>query len=80
MPEVTRPDRTIYSEAVRQALVILWEAVDRIRGKRLKAILPRSSRSWSGMVISRLIRKSVNSSGMPVRRLSTDCSHRSEAG
>jgi hypothetical protein len=32
--------RTIYSEAVREALVILWEAADRICSKRLKAILP----------------------------------------
>src|SRR5512135_19982 len=32
--------RGIYSEAVREALVILWEAADRICGKRLKAILP----------------------------------------
>ena len=40
MPKATRPGRTIYSEAVRQALVVLWEASDRICGKRLKAILP----------------------------------------
>ena len=32
--------RRIYDEAVREALVILWEAADRICGKRLKAILP----------------------------------------
>ena len=32
--------RQIYSEAVRETLVILWEAADRICGKRLKAILP----------------------------------------
>ncbi len=30
----------IYNEAVRQALVVLWEAADRICGKRLKAMLP----------------------------------------
>jgi hypothetical protein len=35
---VTR-DR-IYDEAVRQALVILWEAADRICGKRLKVMIP----------------------------------------
>jgi hypothetical protein len=29
-----------YDEAVRQALIVLWEAADRICGKRLKAILP----------------------------------------
>jgi hypothetical protein len=34
------PGRRIYSEAVREALVVLWEAADRICGKRLKAILP----------------------------------------
>lgn len=33
------PRRT-YDEAVRQALIILWEAADRICGKRLKAVLP----------------------------------------
>lgn len=30
----------LYDEAVRQALVILWEAADRLCGKRLKALLP----------------------------------------
>ncbi len=32
--------RLIYSEAVREAIIVLWEAADRICGKRLKAILP----------------------------------------
>jgi Integrase core domain len=32
--------RRTYDEAVRQALVVLWEAADRICGKRLKAVLP----------------------------------------
>lgn len=30
----------LYDEAVRQALIVLWEAGDRICGKRLKALLP----------------------------------------
>ena len=30
----------IYDEAVRQALILVWEAADRICGKRLKAALP----------------------------------------
>ena len=30
----------IYDEAVQEALVVLWEASDRICGKRLKALLP----------------------------------------
>ena len=32
--------RRVYDEAVREALVIVWEAADRICGKRLKVILP----------------------------------------
>jgi hypothetical protein len=32
--------RHTYDEAVRQALIVLWEAADRICGKRLKAVLP----------------------------------------
>ena len=35
-----RPRKRIYNEAVRQALALLWEAADRICGKRLKALLP----------------------------------------
>lgn len=35
------PGRKIYNEAVREALVVVWEAADRICGKRLKAILPQ---------------------------------------
>src|SRR5262245_46692857 len=33
-------DRRTYDEAVREALTVLWEAADRICGKRLKAVLP----------------------------------------
>ena len=39
-PEVVVVDRRTYGEAVRQALTVLWEAADRICGKRLQAILP----------------------------------------
>lgn len=38
-PRSTR--RLIYDEAVREALIVAWEASDRICGKRLKAVLPR---------------------------------------
>jgi len=31
----------IYREAVKEALIVLWEAADRICGKRLKALLPQ---------------------------------------
>jgi hypothetical protein len=40
VPQPPRPRRRIYNEAVRQALGLLWEAADRICGKRLKALLP----------------------------------------
>jgi hypothetical protein len=33
----SRPQRRLYDEAVREALIVLWEASDRICGKRLKA-------------------------------------------
>ena len=36
---VVKPGRT-YDEAVREAVIVLWEAADRICGKRLKAVLP----------------------------------------
>ena len=36
-----RPGRNrLYDEAVRQVLIVLWEASDRLCGKRLKALLP----------------------------------------
>jgi hypothetical protein len=45
-----RSRKPIYDEAVRQALVQLWEAADRICGKRLKALLPILIESWSATV------------------------------
>src|SRR3954468_2738949 len=35
-----RSDKRIYNAAVREALILLWEAADRICGKRLKALIP----------------------------------------
>ena len=35
-----RPSRRIYDEAVREALVTIWEAADRICGKRLRVAVP----------------------------------------
>jgi hypothetical protein len=35
-----RPERRVYDVAVREALVVLWEAADRICGKRLKPLIP----------------------------------------
>lgn len=40
-PTVVRPNSNrVYDEAVRQGLVVLWEAADRIGGKRLRALIP----------------------------------------
>ena len=39
MPLCSDRERRIYNEAVVTALTILWEAADRICGKRLKAVL-----------------------------------------
>lgn len=36
----TRPGRRIYDEAVRTALVVLWESSDRLCGKRLRPLIP----------------------------------------
>ena len=35
-----RARNRLYNEAVRQALTMLWEAADRVCGKRLKALIP----------------------------------------
>ena len=37
---IARPRARLYDEAVRQALIVLWEASDRICSKRLKALIP----------------------------------------
>src|SRR6185437_6038466 len=39
-PASRRTRRRIYDEAERTALALLWEASDRVCGKRLKALLP----------------------------------------
>ena len=37
---VRAPRLRLYDEAVREVLIVLWEAADRIYGKRLKALVP----------------------------------------
>ena len=37
---IPAPRSRVYDEAVRRALAILWEAADRICGKRLKEAIP----------------------------------------
>src|SRR6516225_8563158 len=40
-----RPSRRL-DEAVRDALIVIWEASHRICGKRLKPLVPSSLRRW----------------------------------
>ena len=40
MPTVPRGRRCVYDEAVTEGLIVLWEASDRMCGKRMKALLP----------------------------------------
>jgi hypothetical protein len=39
-PNAIKHSRRIYNEAVKEALIVTWEAADRICSKRLKAVLP----------------------------------------
>lgn len=39
-PLTDRISRRTYNEAVREALILIWEAADRICGRRLKAVIP----------------------------------------
>ena len=40
VPDGRVRSRRVYDEAVKKALTVMWEASDRICGKRLKAIIP----------------------------------------
>jgi hypothetical protein len=40
LPNKKISDKRIYKEAVKDALIIIWEAADRICSKRLKAVIP----------------------------------------
>jgi hypothetical protein len=43
--------KLIYNDAVREAMILLWEAADRICDKRLKALVPRCLTPWRSTVI-----------------------------
>ena len=43
----TRAVRRVYQEAVKEALIVLWEASDRICGKRLKMLCRCWRKPWS---------------------------------
>ena len=39
-PSSLRPNRRIYDQATREALIVVWGASDRICGKRLRPLVP----------------------------------------
>ncbi|MGD0636309.1 MAG: transposase [Beijerinckiaceae bacterium] len=58
-PSPERPERRRYGPIIREALISLWEASDRICGKRLKPLLPilvASMESHGHLVLDALVR------------------------
>jgi hypothetical protein len=48
-----RPGRRLYDAAVREALIVVWEASDRVCGKRLKPLVPvLVGTAWSSAACS----------------------------
>jgi hypothetical protein len=52
-----RLGRRVYHEAVREVMIVVWEASDRICGKRLRPLLPILVEAWSGTAICSWCRK-----------------------
>ncbi len=71
--DTPRPMRSqrIYDEAVREAAIVIWEAADRICGKRLKAALPPWWIPWNAMGTSRWIPRYESGCWALVQPLST---------
>lgn len=52
--------RRVYDEAVKSALIMIWEAADRICGKRLKAMVPTliaSMETWGHLSLESVVRE-----------------------
>ena len=54
-----RPTRRLYDEAVREALIVIWKASDRVCGKRLGHWCRSWSRRWNGTDIFSSRRRSA---------------------
>ena len=63
--------RRIYDEAVRETVIVIWEAADRIWGKRLKAALPNLMESMErhGHLDPRVRRRLLAASASTLDRL-----------
>ena len=76
--------RRIYDEAVREAVILVWEPADRICGKRLKAALPHLVESMERMATWIWALGCVNGCWRPAPPPWTGCSspsgHRRAAG
>ena len=66
VPRQGRGER-IYDAAVREAVIVIWEAADRICGKRLKAAMPRLVESMERMAISISTRRCGTGCWRPAR-------------
>ena len=79
-----RPGRRLYGEAVRQALILLWEASDRVCGKRLKPLLPVliEAMEWHGRLeLDPVVRTGVLAvSAATIDRALAPCREASGAG
>jgi hypothetical protein len=70
----TRGNARIYHEAVKEVLIVLWEASDRICGKRLVAIIPtllESMERHGHLDLNEEVRKKLLSVSGPERRYSS---------
>ena len=76
--------RRIYDESVRQALIVVWEAADRICGKRLKAALPHLVESMERHghldLDPRVRQRLLTASAATLDRLLQPSGHRRPAG
>jgi len=61
------PGRRVYDEAVKSALILIWEAADRICGKRLKAVIPMLITAMERVSASELGRQSLGTAAVDQR-------------
>ncbi|GEM_PF-1863418 len=64
-----RARNRLYDEAVRQALTVLWEAADRVCGKRLKALIPLLVDAMERHLWRRTLRRRSEKDGMTWERI-----------
>jgi hypothetical protein len=78
--KTVRASGRVYDEAVKTALTILWEAADRICGKRLKAAIPNLIRALESTGICNWTRRFASWFWRPARPRLIGCSRRCAQG